>query len=214
MQLFELTATPLYDDATIAAEGFIMAVFDNALDALDMREHMRISEIEVAYPDQFIGLQLSIVDTENKDFYDDHYLTLKELYEDSMYEDLIVQTKALVTLQNTLAAPVDDKQPIDVLELREQALKTELKRLTKQVEDTFWRLQFARSAEGIMVNDSMFDMESTKMDFLDQQVDSMWMGNPEKDRSELESASEQFVNYWYSAPILRYIEVFEGGTKG
>ena len=213
MQLFELTATPLYDDATITAEGFIMAVFDNALDALDMREHMRISEIEVAYPDQFIGLQLSIVDTENKDFYDDHYLTLKSLYEYSMYDDLIVQTKALVTLQNTLAAPVDKQQPIDVLELREHALKTELKRLTKQVEDTFWRLQFARSVEGIMVNDSMFDMESTKMDFLDQQVDSMWMGNPEKDRSELESVSEQFVNYWYSAPILRYIEVFEGGTK-
>lgn len=213
MQLFELTATPLYDDAAIRAEGFIMAVFDNALDALDMREHMQISDIEVAYPDQFIGLQLSIVDTENKDFYDDHYLTFKELYEDSMYEDLIVQTKALVTLQNTLAAPVDKQQPIDVLELREHALKTELKRLTKQVEDTFWRLQFARSAEGIMVNDSMFDMESTKMDFLDQQVDSMWMGNPEKDRSELESVSEQFVNYWYSAPILRYIEVFEGGTK-
>ncbi len=213
MQLFELTATPMYDDATITAEGFIMAVFDNALDALDAREHMQISEIEVAYPDQFIGLQLSIVDTENKDFYDDHYLTFKELYEDSMYEDLIVQTKALVTMQNTLAAPVDKQQPIDVLELREHALKTELKRLTKQVEDTFWRLQFARSAEGIMVNDSMFDMESTKMDFLDQQVDSMWMGNPEKDRGELESASEQFVNYWYSAPILRYIEVFEGGTK-
>lgn len=209
--IWEVILTPLFDDTNIEAESQIIFVTDDEVDALAIRRNIMIADLQSNRIENMIGVSLSLnhvqIPMPNRNggnrtqkTYEDIILAKTDIYIDAMRDDVLAISKSLANLYLSKDDVSTDKHRTleDIMD-RIAVYEEEIEILSYNLEDAYWRLQWAKSMTSEAIDPEEFDMAETKSEFLD------WIREDALANGAQEESVDSMVSYWETAPIMKVI---------
>lgn len=213
--IWEVILTPLFDDTNIEAESQIIFVTDDEVDALAVRRNLMIADLKSNRIENMIGVSLSLNHVQipmtnraggtrfknrTQKTYEDIILAKTDVYIYAMRDDVLAISKSLANLYLSKDDVATDKSRTleDIMD-RIAVYEDEIEILSYNLEDAYWRLQWAKSMTSEAIDPEEFDMDQTKFEFLD------WIREDALANGAKEESVETLVSYWKTAPIMKVI---------